>query len=81
MAPFSAPASVPTSRPASIETSMPSPCSRQTARLAAHRPTIEPTEMSISPQTITSVIGSATIAVGITPATAIERFDAVRKYS
>ena len=47
--------------------------------IEAQSPIIEPTEMSISPVTMISVIGSATIATGIIPASAIEILDAVRK--
>ena len=52
----------------------------QTAIDDAQSPTIDPTEMSISPVMMISVIGSATIATGIMPASAIEMFDDVRKY-
>jgi hypothetical protein len=45
----------------------------------AQSPTIDPTEMSISPVTMINVIGNATIAVGVIPASAIERLEAVRK--
>ena len=52
----------------------------QTAIAEAQSPTIEPTEMSISPVMMISVIGKATIATGATPASAIEMFEVVRKY-
>src|SRR3981081_1735224 len=74
------PASVPTTTPKTIATSTGSFCSRQTAMTDAQSPTIDPTEMSISPVTIIKVIGNATIAVGVIPASAIERLEAVRKY-
>src|ERR1700730_17964321 len=74
------PASVPTTTPKTIATSTGSFCSRQTAMTDAQSPTIDPTEMSISPVTIIKVMGNATIAVGVIPASAIERLEAVRKY-
>jgi hypothetical protein len=43
-------------------------------------PTIDPTEISISPVTMISVMGKATIAAGVIPASAIEMFEEVRKY-
>ncbi len=43
-------------------------------------PTIEPTEISISPVTMIKVMGSATTAVGAIPANAIEILEEVRKY-
>ena len=46
----------------------------------AQRPTIDPTEISISPVTMINVIGKATIAAGVMPASAIEMFEDVRKY-
>ena len=80
-APLNAPASVPTTTPASMAASIGKPCSMQTAMADAHRPTIEPTEISISPVMMISVIGKATIATGAMPASAIEMLDEVRKYS
>ena len=45
----------------------------------AQRPTMDPTEMSISPVMMISVIGNATIAVGAIPASAIEMLEDVAK--
>ena len=57
-----------------------SPCSMHTAMTEAQSPTIEPTEISISPVTMIKVMGSATMAVGAIPANAIEILEEVRKY-
>ncbi len=46
----------------------------------AQSPTIDPTEISISPVTMINVMGNATIAAGVMPANAIEMLEAVRKY-
>src|ERR1700749_1872254 len=56
------------------------PCSRQTAINEAQSPTIDPTETSISPVIMIRVIGNATMATGVIPANAMDRFDGVRKY-
>src|ERR1700741_4680691 len=78
--PLSNPASAPTSTPKTMAASIGIPCSRQTAINEAQSPIIDPTETSISPVIIIRVIGNATIATGVIPANAIERFDGVRKY-
>ena len=59
---------------------MGSPCSIDTAMIEEQSPTIEPTEISISPVTMIKVMGSATTAVGAIPANAIEMLEEVRKY-
>jgi hypothetical protein len=46
----------------------------------AQSPTIDPTEISISPVTMINVMGKATIAAGVIPASAIEMFEDLRKY-
>ena len=66
--------------PSNIATSTGSPCSRHTAMSDAQSPTIDPTEISISPVTMINVMGNATIAAGVIPAKAIEMFEGVRKY-
>jgi hypothetical protein len=80
MIPLRSPASVPTMTPNNIAASIGSPCSKHTAMKVAHRPMIDPTEISISPVTMIKVIGKATIAAGVMPASAIEIFEDLRKY-
>ena len=47
--------------------------------MVAHKPIIEPTEMSISPVMMMRVIGRATIEIGMAPASAIDKFEEVSK--
>src|ERR1700693_1900605 len=78
--PLNRPAKVPTKTPKHIAPPTGSLCSRQAAITAVLRPTMEPTDISISPVMMIKVIGSAMIAVGVMPAKGIDRLEELRKY-
>src|SRR5215218_2211290 len=80
-APLSAPASPPTATPAKSGSRRP-PVESETAPAAiAHRPSIEPVEMSISPHSITWLTARATTPSTATESTIDSRLEAVRNRS